>query len=113
MSASMVPALALMSAPHRTTSLCASSLMPSFPGIGQIKIAQCLYGRRERSCLIRLKAVDFKKVTHIGLEYGTNDFTVCAPLPAFKESLSYSVRKMLAAFPVASIFDNASLVLEF
>jgi len=61
-------------------------------------------GNGNEPTLTRLKMVDFKKVTHIGLEYGTNDFTVCAPLSAFKESLSYSVRKLLAAFPQLHLF---------
>jgi lysophospholipase L1-like esterase len=54
--------------------------------------------------LARIKTVDFRKVTHIGLEYGTNDFTVCAPLAAFKESLNYSVQKLLTSFPKARVF---------
>jgi lysophospholipase L1-like esterase len=54
--------------------------------------------------LARIKTVDFSQVTYMGLEYGTNDFTLCAPLPAFKESLDYSVRKLLAAFPKARLF---------
>src|SRR5260370_26099940 len=54
--------------------------------------------------LARIKTVDFSQVTHIGLEYGTNDFTVCAPLGAFKESLNYSVQKLLGAFPKARLF---------
>lgn len=54
--------------------------------------------------LDRLKTVDFGKVTHLGLEYGTNDFTVCALLAEFRESLSYSVEKLLASFPKARVF---------
>jgi lysophospholipase L1-like esterase len=54
--------------------------------------------------LTRIKTVDFNRVTHLGLEYGTNDFTVCAPLAEFKESLSYSVQRLLASFPKARIF---------
>jgi lysophospholipase L1-like esterase len=54
--------------------------------------------------LARIEATDFNQVTHLGLEYGTNDFTVCAPLEAFKESLSYSVRKLIATFPKARLF---------
>ena len=54
--------------------------------------------------LARIKTVDFSRVTHLGLEYGTNDFTVCAPLAAFKESLNYSVEKLLASFPKARVF---------
>jgi lysophospholipase L1-like esterase len=54
--------------------------------------------------LARIKTVDFGRVTHIGLEYGTNDFIVCAPLAVFKESLSYAVQKLLASFPKARVF---------
>ena len=49
-------------------------------------------------------ATDFNKVTHLGLEYGTNDFTVCAPLVTFKAALSRSVQKLLASFPKARVF---------
>jgi lysophospholipase L1-like esterase len=54
--------------------------------------------------LSRIKAVDFNQVTHLGLEYGTNDFTLSAPLAVFRQSLDYSVRKLLAAFPKARLF---------
>lgn len=56
------------------------------------------------SQLARLKTIDFNRVTHLGLEYGTNDFTVCAPLSDFVDSLDYSVRKLLSSFPKARIF---------
>jgi lysophospholipase L1-like esterase len=56
------------------------------------------------AALARIKTVDFNKVTHIGLEYGTNDFTVCAPLAAFKDTLNYSVKKLLTTFPKARLF---------
>jgi len=61
-------------------------------------------GNGNEAALARIKTVDFNQITHLGLEYGTNDFTLCAPLAAFKESLSYSVRKLLAAFPKARLF---------
>jgi lysophospholipase L1-like esterase len=54
--------------------------------------------------LLKIKAVDFNAVTHIGLEYGTNDFSVCAPLGSFKEALDYSVKKLLATFPKMRLF---------
>lgn len=54
--------------------------------------------------LSKIKAVDFNAVTYIGLEYGTNDFTICAPLGAFKEALDYSVKKLRAAFPKMRLF---------
>jgi lysophospholipase L1-like esterase len=57
--------------------------------------------------LSRLKAIDFSKVTHTALEYGTNDFTLYAPIgkntdetkETFKGSLNYSIRKLLTSFP--------------
>ena len=61
-------------------------------------------GNGNEAALARIKTVDFNQITHLGLEYGTNDFTVCAPLAAFKESLNYSVRKLLTAFPKARLF---------
>ncbi|MET4798974.1 SGNH/GDSL hydrolase family protein [Bradyrhizobium sp. LB11.1] len=61
-------------------------------------------GNGNEAALSRIKTVDFSKVTHIGMEYGTNDFTVCAPVEAFKASLSYSVNKLLTAFPKARLF---------
>jgi lysophospholipase L1-like esterase len=54
--------------------------------------------------LARIKTVDFSRVTHLGLEYGTNDFIVSAPLASFKEALTYSVQKLLASFPKARVF---------
>ncbi len=61
-------------------------------------------GNGNEASLARIKTVDFNQISQIGLEYGTNDFTLCAPLAAFEESLSYSVRKLLIAFPKARVF---------
>jgi lysophospholipase L1-like esterase len=69
----------------------------------QDKSITFMAGGNEAS-LLKIKAVDFNKVTHIGLEYGTNDFTVCAPLVTFKEALDYSVKKLLATFPKMRLF---------
>jgi lysophospholipase L1-like esterase len=59
----------------------------------------------------RAKSIDFTTVTHLGLEYGTNDFTLCAPLgkldndvTTFKGSLNYSIQKFLSAFPELRLF---------
>jgi lysophospholipase L1-like esterase len=57
--------------------------------------------------LSRIRVIDFSKVTHIALEYGTNDFTLAMPIgkntdetkETFKGSLNYSIRKMLTSFP--------------
>jgi hypothetical protein len=57
--------------------------------------------------LERLKAVDYSRVSYLGLEYGTNDFTLNMPIgsdtdesPAtFKGALNQSVLKLRAAFP--------------
>jgi lysophospholipase L1-like esterase len=54
--------------------------------------------------LLKIETVDFNTVTHIGLEYGTNDFTVCAPLATFKEALTYSIQKISSSFPQARLF---------
>jgi lysophospholipase L1-like esterase len=62
--------------------------------------------------LSRIKAIDFNKVSHIGLEYGTNDFTVAAPIGTdgdpdvrtFKGSLTHAIRKLLASFPRMHLF---------
>lgn len=55
------------------------------------------------AALARIKTVDFNQVTHIGLEYGTNDFTVCAPIATFRDWLNYAIRKLLTAFPKARL----------
>lgn len=54
--------------------------------------------------IARLKAVDFNNVTYLGLEYGSNDFTVCAPIEAFKRSLEHSIKKLLASFSKTHLF---------
>jgi lysophospholipase L1-like esterase len=54
--------------------------------------------------LLKLEKVDFNTVNYLGLEYGTNDFTVCAPLDAFKKSLDHSVHRLLTAFPRTRLF---------
>jgi hypothetical protein len=54
--------------------------------------------------LARIKTVDFRKVTHIGLEYGTNDFTVCAPLATFKE-----IAKLLRAKTSHLVSESAGV----
>jgi lysophospholipase L1-like esterase len=61
-------------------------------------------GHGNEAALEKIKTADFNSVTHIGLEYGTNDFTVCAPLAPFRESLNYAVQKLLTAFPKARLF---------
>jgi GDSL-like Lipase/Acylhydrolase family len=58
------------------------------------------------------KALDFNKVTYLALEYGPNDFTLGMPIgtnsdttrQTFKGSLNYSIRKLLAAFPLLRLF---------
>jgi lysophospholipase L1-like esterase len=61
--------------------------------------------------IARAKAVDFSNVTHLGLEYGPNDFTLCGPIGAcdqqkttFKGALTYSLQKLSSAFPELRIF---------
>jgi hypothetical protein len=57
--------------------------------------------------LSKMKAIDFTKVTHIALEYGTNDFTQAMPIgtnadvtkETFKGALNYSIRKLLTSLP--------------
>jgi lysophospholipase L1-like esterase len=57
--------------------------------------------------LSRIKSIDFGAVTHIALEYGTNDFIFGMPIgentddtkATFKGALNYAVRKLLASFP--------------
>jgi lysophospholipase L1-like esterase len=68
------------------------------------EVSMPFLGNGNEPALARIKTVDFNQITHLGLEYGTNDFTLCAPIAAFRESLSYSVRKLLAAFPKARLF---------
>jgi lysophospholipase L1-like esterase len=60
----------------------------------------------------RLLATDFRSVTLLGLEYGTNDFHYDRPIGAdadtgpetFKGSLNHSIRTLLHAFPGLTIF---------
>jgi lysophospholipase L1-like esterase len=66
--------------------------------------SMALIGNGNEAALARIKTIDFNQVTHMGLEYGANDFTICAPLVAFKDALDYAVRKLLAAFPKARLF---------
>jgi hypothetical protein len=57
--------------------------------------------------LSKMKAVDFTKVTHLALEYGTNEFTLTIPIGSntdvseetFKGALNYSIRKLQTSFP--------------
>jgi lysophospholipase L1-like esterase len=65
-----------------------------------------------RVVLARLQAVDFHKVTLLGLEYGPNDFTLAAPIgtsidasrETFKGALNYSIRKLLVTYPDLRLF---------
>jgi len=66
--------------------------------------AVSVIGNGNEASLLKIKATDFSQVTHIGLEYGTNDFSYCAPLETFKGWLAYSVQKLLASFPKARLF---------
>jgi lysophospholipase L1-like esterase len=62
--------------------------------------------------LSRFKAIDFNKVTHLGLEYGANDFTLATPIgtstdtthETFKGALNYSIRRLLTAYPQLHLF---------
>lgn len=70
------------------------------------------FGETKPPILRKLKAVDFSRVTYIGLEYGTNDFTLNAPMgkntdtsgATFKGALNYSVRRLMAAHPETKLF---------
>jgi len=54
----------------------------------------------------------FPSVTHLGLEYGTNDFRYDRPIglntdiskETFKGALNYSIQKLLRAFPKLRLF---------
>jgi lysophospholipase L1-like esterase len=60
----------------------------------------------------RLMAVPFSSVTHLGLEYGTNDFQYDRPMgndgacskETFKGALNYSLQKLLSAYPKLRVF---------
>ena len=62
--------------------------------------------------LSRFKAIDFNKVTHLALEYGTNDFTLGTPIGSktdttretFKGALNYSIRRLLTTYPELHLF---------
>jgi lysophospholipase L1-like esterase len=62
--------------------------------------------------LSRFKAIDFNKVTHLGLEYGSNDFTLATSLgtstdttrETFRGALNYSIRRLLAVYPQLHLF---------
>jgi hypothetical protein len=61
--------------------------------------------------LRKAKAIDFSKVTHLGLEYGINDCTVNAPIgileqniSTFKGALIYSLQKLSISFPAIRVF---------
>jgi len=62
--------------------------------------------------LRKLKGIDFSKVTYLGLEYGTNDFTLNVPIgkdsdtsgTTFKGALSQAVRKLTSTYPMMKIF---------
>ncbi len=69
-------------------------------------------GETKPPILRKLKAVDFSRVTHLGLEYGTNDFTLNAPMgkntdtsgTTFKGALNYSVQRLITAHPTMKLF---------
>lgn len=60
----------------------------------------------------RLMTADFRSVTHLGLEYGTNDFRYDRPIgldtdyggETFKGALNYSIQELLRAFPALRVF---------
>jgi lysophospholipase L1-like esterase len=60
----------------------------------------------------RLMTTRFDTVTHLGLEYGANDFRYDRPIgldsdfgkETFKGALNYSIQKLLSAFPRLRIF---------
>jgi GDSL-like Lipase/Acylhydrolase family len=62
--------------------------------------------------LSRLMTTGFATVTHLGLEYGTNDFHYNRPIgldsdcskDTFKGALHYSIRKFQATFPLMHVF---------
>jgi hypothetical protein len=64
------------------------------------------------AAISRLMMADFAGVTHIGLEYGTNDFRYDRPIGAdsdvcgetFKGALNYSIERLRSSFPKAQPF---------
>jgi lysophospholipase L1-like esterase len=62
--------------------------------------------------LSRFKAIDFKRVTHLALEYGPNDFTLAAPIgtsaddtrETFKGAFNYAARRLLTTYPQLRLF---------
>jgi lysophospholipase L1-like esterase len=65
-----------------------------------------------KSNLFHLMTADLSKVTYLGLEYGTNDFSYSRPLginqdatpDTFKGALNYSLKKLATAFPHLRLF---------
>jgi len=66
----------------------------------------------DRTTLAKLKDVRFNVVTHLGLEYGSNDFTLGMPIglatddtiETFKGCLNYAIKKLLTSFPQLRLF---------
>lgn len=62
--------------------------------------------------IAKFKKIDFGKVSHLGLEYGTNDFKLAMPIGStsdatgetFKGAINYSIRRLLTAFPALRLF---------
>ena len=62
--------------------------------------------------LAKLREVDFNIVTHLGLEYGPNDFTLGMPIgvstdstkETFKGSLNYAIKRLMTSFPQLRLF---------
>jgi hypothetical protein len=69
-------------------------------------------GETKPPILHKLKAIDFSRVTHLGMEYGTNDFTLNVPIgkseddhaTTFKGALNHAVRRLMAAHPTIKMF---------
>lgn len=67
---------------------------------------------RLKEHVFRLKICDFSKVTHLGLEYGTNDFRYERPIglsgdvttETFEGALNNSLRKLMSSFPHLRVF---------
>ena len=76
------------------------------------KSAVANIGGRVPAIIDRLRSIDFSKVTHLGLEYGSNDFTAAVPIGAnrdatgatFKGAISYAIKNLLTAFPGLKLF---------
>jgi lysophospholipase L1-like esterase len=64
------------------------------------------------AAIARLMTTDFARVTHAGLEYGTNDFHYDRPLGAdsdvsdetFRGALNYSIARLRSAYPALKLF---------